>query len=63
MKYKEIMENGLKGQIQTTNEANVVSAISIVGAAYDNDPTMTADEVLQSLISETQGLCPDVTVK
>ncbi len=62
-KYKEIMENGLKGQIQTTNEANVVSAISIVGAAYDNDPTMTADEVLQSLISETQGLCSDVTVK
>ncbi|MCH4192728.1 MAG: extracellular solute-binding protein [Butyrivibrio sp.] len=62
-KYKEIMENGLKGQVQTTNESNVVNAISVVGAAYDNDPSMTSDELLKALIAEVQSECPSVEVK
>jgi multiple sugar transport system substrate-binding protein len=62
-KYMSIMENGLKGQVQTTNEANVVSSIGIVGAAYEQNPDMTADDVLKALIDEVKNECPDVEVK
>ncbi|MFU0826743.1 MAG: extracellular solute-binding protein [Lachnoclostridium sp.] len=62
-KYKEIMENGLKGQVQTKYESNVVSAIGVVGAAYDNDPSMTADQILQNLIDVVKKDCPEMEVK
>ncbi|WP_130838250.1 ABC transporter substrate-binding protein [Lachnoclostridium sp. Marseille-P6806] len=62
-KYKEIMEAGLKGQVQTTSEANVLTAIGVALAAYDSDPSMTPEEVLQQLIKEVRASCPDVTVK
>ncbi|MBQ9612919.1 MAG: extracellular solute-binding protein [Lachnospiraceae bacterium] len=62
-KYKEIMDKGMNGQVQTTNEANVLTAIGILGAAYESDPSMTAEDLIARLIQETQSLCPNVEVK
>lgn len=55
--------SGMHGQVQTTNEANVGTAIGVVLAEYENDPTMTSEALLARLKEETSTLCPSVEVK
>lgn len=51
------------GQVQTKNEANVKSALKSVTAQMAADPSMTTEDALESLKTETQTLIPAAVLK
>lgn len=51
------------GQVQTKNEAFVKSAMTAVTSQMANNPSMSADEALELLKTETQTLIPSAALK
>ncbi|MBS6196060.1 MAG: extracellular solute-binding protein [Clostridiales bacterium] len=51
------------GQVQTKNEANVRTALTAVLAQAAADTSMTTDDLLEALKTETQTLIPTATLK
>lgn len=51
------------GQVQTKNESFVKSAMTAVASQMANDTSMSADEAMELLKSETQTLIPSATLK